>query len=170
MSEFVYLMEAAGLVKIGKAHNPKKRLRQLQNCPVQVQLLHQIETDCMSWLESYLHSLYATCRVQGEWFRLSASDIARLKSIERMDRPEAFSPLSCYVVSPIATPKKPRRTPRERRLLTILRSILHTARQAHLDVVEGRACFSFLAGTLRNIARDTKAALACHLPKKGNSP
>lgn len=160
---FVYLISATGtgLTKIGKAGNPHKRLRQLSHGPVPVALLHKIATNNMAWLEAYLHSLFAASRVCGEWFRLSAEEITRLKGFDRMDQPEALSPLNCNGTAP-PTPrrKRPRRTGRERQLLAILRDIRDRARSASKDVTEGRACFAFLAGTVRNIAKDLTNSLA----------
>lgn len=157
----VYLIESAGLVKIGRAGNPQRRLRQLAAINASpVELLHQIATDNASWLESYLHALYAALRVRGEWFKLSEDDLARLKGVERMDRPEAFSPLSCNGVSQAPPRKKTRRTARERQLLANLREVRRIANNAVKELAEGRACFAFLAGTVRNIARDTSRSLA----------
>ena len=62
-----YVIEAVGLnmVKIGKAKNVTKRLKQLQTgSPLKLQVLHCFDLDC----EGDLHRHFASHRVNGEWF------------------------------------------------------------------------------------------------------
>src|SRR3954465_10366052 len=84
---FVYLILAStGPVKIGRSRHPAKRLKQLATLPFTVQLVHQIQTDDMVWLEGKLHRDFSTQRINGEWFNLTSEQIALLQRQHRIDR------------------------------------------------------------------------------------
>ena len=75
---FVYLIAADGLHwKIGKGADPKSRLyfQQIGNHQ-RLELRHVIQTDDMAWLEQAMHEHFAEQHVRGEWFALSAEDVA----------------------------------------------------------------------------------------------
>lgn len=70
----VYFIQSdAGLVKIGKTSNIKKRMSSLQgSSPVELKLLHTIpcESDEEAFLlEAALHVRFMASRQRGEWFR-----------------------------------------------------------------------------------------------------
>jgi hypothetical protein len=95
---FVYLILAStGPVKIGRSRHPAKRLKQLAALPFTVQLIHQIETDDMVWLERKLHREFSAHRVNGEWFHLPDEDIRRLRSYSRIERNNAPAHASLHV-------------------------------------------------------------------------
>lgn len=82
---FVYLMESAGLYKIGYARHPARRLASI-NCgsASPVKLLWQTETDQFTHLERLLHEKFAAKRQRGEWFALDAADLALIRSFVRL--------------------------------------------------------------------------------------
>jgi hypothetical protein len=93
-SGYVYLLRGIGalnfmggdLYKIGKSATPDRRTKDFSGYPWPVELLHQISTSDMGWLESRLHRQYACTRQHGEWFALSRSDLKRLLAIKVLDR------------------------------------------------------------------------------------
>jgi hypothetical protein len=94
---YVYILRADnGLYKIGRSEDPEGRLAGLGVLPLPVVLLHRIATNDMVWLERCLHRLFSEFRVRGEWFALSASQVAGLlarqswdRTAEDIDRPRA---------------------------------------------------------------------------------
>ncbi len=72
----VYAIEGAGtgLIKLGRAIDPAKRLRELQvGSPVQLRLLASAP-ETLRRTESALHRTFASSRSHGEWFRLTDED------------------------------------------------------------------------------------------------
>ena len=71
-----YLMLDAdtGFVKIGRSIDPKKREVTLQSKKPTISLLKI----CDKNVESKLHNQYASKRVRGEWFKLSADEIQEI--------------------------------------------------------------------------------------------
>jgi hypothetical protein len=67
---YTYFIQAAngGLVKIGKAKNPKQRLRELQTGNGEPLQLLGVTSD---FTEAQLHALFQEHRRQGEWFDLN---------------------------------------------------------------------------------------------------
>ncbi len=81
MPEYVYFVEGAGLVKIGWAKDPKKRLANLQiGSPVKLFLIGMIETEKALPLEAALHKRFRRHRVYGEWFEFSHAIRAYIQS------------------------------------------------------------------------------------------
>lgn len=82
---FVYLLAAfhdKQLYKIGRATNPNNRLRTFNvKLPFPVAYECVIETGDMYRLERELHRLFDDKRLDGEWFRLSQSDVQYIKSL-----------------------------------------------------------------------------------------
>lgn len=67
---YVYFIEGIGLqrIKIGKARDPKQRLKQMQtSSPVPLRLLGTVAGT--THLEKRLHKEFASLRTEGEWFR-----------------------------------------------------------------------------------------------------
>lgn len=83
---YVYVLAAIHdptIFKIGRTNNPKDRLRTFSvKLPFDVEYLHTIQTDDMYALESKLHRRFASKRVNGEWFKLSADDLEFLKGMK----------------------------------------------------------------------------------------
>ena len=77
----VYVLDANGsdYIKIGYAKSFKQRLHNIQNgCPFKLSLWYGIFTPKFKEIENYLHSKFNHCRVRGEWFAPSDSDINEL--------------------------------------------------------------------------------------------
>lgn len=79
---YVYLVRSPYGVKIGKSVNVKSRTRLFE-----VKLPFPITVEHYAWFEDYsfaerdLHRQYHAKRLEGEWFDLSAADIARIKTL-----------------------------------------------------------------------------------------
>jgi hypothetical protein len=75
---YVYLMRnnRNGYVKIGFSRNPKHREKTLQSEDPDVELLWSHQG--FKYDERELHARYASMRVRGEWFRLTADDVAHI--------------------------------------------------------------------------------------------
>jgi hypothetical protein len=74
----VYIIGNDAYQKIGFSHNETvaPRLQQIQiYLPFDAAVLRTWNTHHYRVLESALHTRYATCRLRGEWFRLSAETI-----------------------------------------------------------------------------------------------
>lgn len=68
---YVYFIEAeeSGLIKIGRAANPIRRLAAMQTGSAEpLRLARTIRTDDDKHLERELHRRFAADRVRGEWF------------------------------------------------------------------------------------------------------
>lgn len=76
MSEFVYVIEhELGPLKIGKAKNPERRLRELQtSCPYALELRQKRQTETARAVEQYLHGYFSRYRRRGEWFDIPPSE------------------------------------------------------------------------------------------------
>lgn len=77
---FVYLVKSGKRYKIGKTESLEKRFAGL-SAQVAYELLqvHAIATDDPSGIEAYWHNRFKAARKHGEWFELSAEDIAAFK-------------------------------------------------------------------------------------------
>lgn len=82
---YVYLLcvpNTPGLYKIGRASNPENRLHIFNvKIPFPVAYEHLIKTDDCYALETTLHRLFASQRLEGEFFQLTAADVAFIKSL-----------------------------------------------------------------------------------------
>jgi hypothetical protein len=79
---FVYLLRhgSRNEYKIGRTYNPIRREGEIRlELPEKVQPIHYIETDDPSGIEKYWHSRFATKRIEGEWFLLTADDVRTFK-------------------------------------------------------------------------------------------
>lgn len=82
---FVYLMRSGRHYKIGRTISVGSRARQLAiKIPVSPTTIHSIETDDPIGVEAYWHKRFAEKRGEGEWFDLSAENIAAFKRWKRI--------------------------------------------------------------------------------------
>lgn len=83
---FVYLLKSeVGFYKIGHAANPNDRIRTFNvKLPFQVEFEHLIKCKDRFTAERKLHKRYADKRLNGEWFHLTADDVAAIKAINEM--------------------------------------------------------------------------------------
>jgi predicted GIY-YIG superfamily endonuclease len=80
---FVYLLQSPSqYFKIGCTKNLAKRYRDFcVSLPFEVEYLHVVSTQNMFRLEAELHRRFASKRVNGEWFDLSAEDVEYIKGL-----------------------------------------------------------------------------------------
>jgi len=77
---YVYLLASAKKYKIGYSKAALSRTSVVSNMsPEGGEIVHLIRTDDMRGIEAYWHNRFAEKRGNGEWFSLSASDIAAFK-------------------------------------------------------------------------------------------
>lgn len=79
-SSFVYIIKGYGRwYKIGVSREPKNRLKQLQTaCPFKLEIVKTISTHKATTLEMDIHERFIDRRGEGEWFRLTESDLKEL--------------------------------------------------------------------------------------------
>jgi hypothetical protein len=77
---YVYLLQSARLYKIGFSKAALNRASVVGNLsPEGGEIIHLIRTDDMRGIEAYWHRRFADKRGNGEWFALSAADVAAFK-------------------------------------------------------------------------------------------
>jgi hypothetical protein len=82
---YVYLIRSGRFHKIGHANDVGRRAYELRlQLPEKASIVHQIETDDPTGIEAYWHRRFADRRANGEWFRLSAADLAAFRSRKSM--------------------------------------------------------------------------------------
>ena len=83
----IYIIRCRDVFKIGIARDVKRRLVALQiGNPYPLELVGFVPVDDPENAERYLHTRFSRCRLQGEWFRLTAAQVEEAFSLlERGD-------------------------------------------------------------------------------------
>ncbi len=73
-------MKSGRFYKVGRSNAVGRRERELAiQLPEEVKVVHPIKTDDPVGIENYWHGRFAERRKNGEWFELTAKDVAAFK-------------------------------------------------------------------------------------------
>ena len=77
---YVYLLKSGRFYKVGRSNAVGRRERELAiQLPEEAKVVHSIKTDDPVGIESYWHGRFGERRKNGEWFDLTAKDVAAFK-------------------------------------------------------------------------------------------
>ncbi len=79
---FIYIFKCNKFYKIGKSKNPTKRLRSIQaSIPYKLEIILKTKVNDCDKTEKIIHKLFKNKIITGEWFKLTQSDITKIKLI-----------------------------------------------------------------------------------------
>lgn len=77
---YVYLLKSGRYYKVGRSNAVGRRERELAiQLPEEAKVIHSIKTDDPVGIEGYWHNRFSDRRKNGEWFELTAKDVAAFK-------------------------------------------------------------------------------------------
>ncbi len=77
---YVYLLKFGRYYKVGRSNAVGRRERELAiQLPEEAKVVHSITTDDPVGIEAYWHNRFGDRRKKGEWFELTANDVAAFK-------------------------------------------------------------------------------------------
>jgi predicted HicB family RNase H-like nuclease len=88
MSGFVYVFRLGEFYKIGRSEDAARRAEAFAMLPYPSEMIHVIASADSPAVEKALHRRFHMTRVKGEWFRLSADDLALLCAVAKADAPD----------------------------------------------------------------------------------
>lgn len=92
---YILLNPRTGFYKLGSARNPMARLKSLcRELHANCELIHTIATNNRERLERVIQAKYPACMVGGEWYDLSAEQVASLQVVSAVWWREGWQPRS----------------------------------------------------------------------------